>query len=404
MTETRFTWRWLLVIAVVGIFMGLAVGLAAGWIIFPNIGSSNIAGLSASSQNDYIVLVANTFAYDRDDAAAKRRLGALQDKDIKTRLERLAKALAARKDTAAANVADLALELGSEDSSIMVLAEQVVNTGDPSVDTEPTKSARSDGGSETTSETPAAAPGKTTAPKATATPTEDEKKPKPARQTQTALALSNSDADPTQPSEEATDEPTDIPATKAPAATKAPTAEPTAAAPAPAPVTTEFIPAYPGGWWDAVQFIPAQVAPGQQYWHLKYARYCDWAPDDKHETCPGFPGGGMGTSIYVMTVDESGACVTTDVNDDINDGSKYPLTTDAIKKIDYPWNPYNYPCTQNYEKGMYGEGNSISVPGLPSDKITELSLCSKSPPAGYNPPPCGHVHVRYFLIFQRTTR
>lgn len=105
-----------------------------------------------------------------------------------------------------------------------------------------------------------------------------------------------------------------------------------------------------------------------------------------------------------MTVDESGNCITTDVNDDINDGSKYPLTTDALKKIEYPWNPYGFPCTENYEKGMYGEGNSISVPNLPSDKITELSLCAKNPPPGYNPPPCGHAHVRYFLIFQRTTR
>lgn len=402
MTETRFTWRWLLVIAVVGIFMGLAVGLAAGWIIFPNIGSSSIAGLSATSQNDYIVLVANTFAYDQDDVAAKQRLGALQDKDIKTRVERLAKALAVRKDTSSANVADLALELGSEDSSIMVLAEQVINADDPTIDEEPTKSARSDSGAEATEPTAEPAALSTNAPKATVAPTDD-KKPRTARQTQTALAaLSNSDADPT---EAATDVPedTEIPATKVPVATKEPTVAPTEA-PVAAPVTTQFTPAFPGGWWDAVQFIPAQVSPGQQYWHLKYARYCDWSPDDNHQTCEGFPGGGMGTSIYVMTVDESGTCITTDVTDDINDGSKYPLTTDALKKIDYPWNPYNYPCTENYEKGMYGEGNSISVPGLPSDKITQLSLCAKSPPPGYNPPPCGHAHVRYFLIFQRTTR
>lgn len=377
MTETRFTWRWLLVIALVGIFMGLAAGLAAGWIVFPIVGSSSIAGMSASSQQDYIVLVANTYAYDQDATSAKRRLDQLQDKDIKTRVERLAKSLAVRKDAAAANVADLAIVLGSEDSQMQVLASQLTNTNDPSnnTDAEPTKLARS-GGDDTATPEPTAV-------------VTDEPTVKPTRVKKVTA--------------EPTDAPTKAAATRVSAA-KPPTAAPTAAPPAAAPVSTEFIPNFPAGWWNAIQFIPAQVAPGQQYWHLKYARYCDWAPDDKHETCPGFPGGGMGTSIYVMTVDETGNCITTDVNDDINDGSKYPLTTDALKKIDYPWNPYNYPCTENYEKGMYGEGNSISVPGLPSDKITQLQLCATNPPPGYNPPPCGHTHVRYFLIFQRTTR
>src|ERR1700720_964576 len=104
MTETRFTWRWLLVIALVGIFMGLAVGLAAGWILFPNIGGSNVAGLSASAQNDYFALVANTYAYDQDIKRAQERLGQLQDKDIKTRVARLAQSFAVRKDPSAANL------------------------------------------------------------------------------------------------------------------------------------------------------------------------------------------------------------------------------------------------------------------------------------------------------------
>lgn len=383
MTETRFTWRWLLVIALVGIFLGLAVGLAAGWILFPNIGGSSVAGLAPDAQNDYIVLVANTYVYDRDSARAKQRLAELNDKNIKTRLERLAKSYALRQDPAAANLADLAIELGSDDSSLMVMAQQVSNVPQPSgSDAEPTKIARGSGAN-TSAEQP--------------TPTLKPPTAKPTRVKKTQA-----------PAVAATDipEPTQAPTKAAPKATSVPkpTDIPPTAAPQAPPVTTEFIPGFPGGWWDAVKFVPAQVAPGQPYWHLKYARYCDWAPDDNHQTCEGFPGGGMGTSIYIMTVDEGGNCITTDVNDDINDGSKYPLTTDALKKIEYAWNPYGFACDQNYEKGMYGEGNTISVPGLPSDKITELSLCAKNPPAGYNPPPCGHAHVRYFLIFQRTTR
>lgn len=386
MTETRFTWRWLLVIAFVGIVMGIAVGLFAGWVVFPVIGSSNVAGLSVSAQNDYIVLVANTYAYDQDLTRAKQRLNQLQDKDIKTRVERLAKSLGARKDAAAANVADLAVALGSDDASLMVLAQSVTsdNVSDPN-SAEPTKIARTDNRADI-SPTEVTEPS-ASSDEATATPTRKRnKKPTPTTKAQATDAPAA---------------PTEIPATNAPKPTAPPTATPP---PAAAPVTTEFIPEFPAKWWDAVKFIPAQVNPGQQYWHLKYARYCDWAPNDNFETCPGFPAGGMGHSIYIMTVDEAGNCITTEVNDILNDGSKHPLTPDMLKKIEFPWNPYGFKCDQDYEKEMYGEGNSISVPGLPSDTITELQLCAKSPPAGHNPPPCGRAHVRYFLIFQRATR
>jgi len=387
MTETRFTWRWLVVIALVGIAMGLTIGLLAGWIVFPNIGGANVAGLSTTAQSDYIVLVANTYAYDQDLPRAKQRLNLLQDNDLRARVERLAKSLAARKDASAANVADLAIALGSEDSSLQVMAAGVGSDSTSNTsDTEPTKIARADSETQVEEPTPeeqaaepTAAPTKKRNKKATATP-------EPTVETKAT---------------DAPTEPTAVLATKAPK----PTAEPTAAPPpAAAPVTTEFIPGFPAGWWNAVKFIPAQVSPGQQYYHLKYARYCDWAPNDNFETCPGFPAGGMGHSIYIMVVDENGNCITTDVNDILNDGSKHPLTPDMLKKIEFPWNPYGYACNQDYEKEMYGEGNDISVPGLPSDTITQLQLCATNPPPGYNPPNCGHAHVRYFLIFQRTTR
>ncbi len=385
MTETRFTWRWLLVIALVGIGMGLTLGLLAGWLVFPNIGGSNVSGLSVTAQSDYIVLVANTYAYDQDLTRAKQRLNLLHDQDITTRLERLAKSLAARKDASAANVADLAVALGSEDSSLQVMAANVGgDTTDDPANVEPTKIARSDADAQGIEPTPT----EQAAVEPTVKPTKQRK--------------NKATATPAEPQATATpEEPTASPATKAPKPTAEPTATP---APVAAPVTTEFTPPYPAGWWNAIKFIPAQVSPGQQYFHLKYARYCDWAPNDNYETCPGFPAGGMGHSIYIMVVDENGNCITTDVNDILNDGSKHPLTPDMLKKIEFPWNPYGYACDKDYEKEMYGEGNDISVPGLPSDTITQLQLCATNPPAGLNPPPCGRAHVRYFLIFQRTTR
>lgn len=389
MTETRFTWRWLVVIALVGIVMGLTIGLLAGWIVFPNIGGSNVSGLSTSAQSDYIVLVANTYAHDQDLTRAKQRLNLLQDKDIKTRLERLAKSLGARKDASAANVADLAVALGSDDEALMVMAAGVGSdvTGDP-ISAEPTKIAR--GASDAQEPTPSDED--TGDPTPTVKPTKQKKKP--TAEPTTAAA----------PEPEATDapaEPTAIPATKAPKPTAEPTAEPP---PAAAPVTTEFIPEFPAKWWDAVKFIPAQVNPGEKYWHLKYARFCDWAPTDKYNTCEGFPGGGDGHEIWIMVVDEQGDCIETPVKNTLNDGSDFPLTPDMLKTIAYPWNPYGFRCDKDYEKAMYGEGNTISVPGLPSDTITELQLCAKTAPDGLNPPPCGKAHVRYFLIFQRTTR
>jgi len=385
MTETRFTWRWLLVIALVGIGMGLTLGLLAGWLVFPNIGGSNVSGLSVTAQSDYIVLVANTYAYDQDLTRAKQRLNLLHDQDITTRLERLAKSLAARKDASAANVADLAVALGSEDSSLQVMAANVGgDTADDPANVEPTKIARSDADAQSIEPTPT----EQAAVEPTVKPTKQRK--------------NKATATPAEPQATATpEEPTASPATKAPKPTAEPTATP---APVAAPVTTEFTPPYPAGWWNAIKFIPAQVSPGQQYFHLKYARYCDWAPNDNYETCPGFPAGGMGHSIYIMVVDENGNCITTDVNDILNDGSKHPLTPDMLKKIEFPGNPYGYACDKDYEKEMYGEGNDISVPGLPSDTITQLQLCATNPPAGLNPPPCGRAHVRYFLIFQRTTR
>ncbi len=375
MTETRFTWRWLFVFAAAGVVAGLVLGLIVGWVI-PLGGNApvNVSALSAGAQNDYIILVANSYAFDDDLPRAKQRLDLLKDSNIKARVETLAKALATRKDSYAANVADLAVALGSTDASLKVLAAQVSNDAGG----EPTKVARV--------ETP---------PTAT---------PKPTKVATAKVATDTPAA--TETSEEPADtpvKPTKAAVTPAPKNTTAPKPQATNPPVAAAALLPQFEPEFPSMWWDDVKFIPANVSSGQQFWHLKYAKYCDWSPNEAHNTCPNMPGGIMDHSIYIMAVDEAGKCVNTDATDTLNDGSSFPLTADKLKPIPYAWNPFGYSCNQDYEKEMYGEGNDISIPGLPSDKITNLCLCNKTAVEGKNIMQ-GHAHVRYFLIFQRTTR
>ncbi len=372
MTETRFTWRWLFVVAALGLVCGVVLGLGAGWIFPISSSSVDASALSPNAQNDYIVLVANSYAYDGDLDLAKQRLALLKDSNIKARVERLAKSLSTKKDPDAVNVADLAVGLGSIDSALKVLAASVVNSGDPGG--EPTKVAR-----------------------AQIDPT---RTPKPIiAATETAAATATlQDA--------ATDTPAATATKKAAAPKNTNTPKPAATNP-PAPaspgLSPEFTPAFPAGWWNEVRYIPAQVAPGQQYWRLKYARYCDWAPNDSFDPCPGFPGGSASPGLWIMATDQSGACASNaTAKVELNDGSVQEFGPDKIKTIAYPW--YPGPCQTDWEKGMYGEGNNVSIEGFPSDTITNLKLCSANPPAGYNPPLCGHAHVRYFLVYQLTTR
>lgn len=409
MTETRFTWRWLLVIAVVGIGMGLFVGLAAGWLIAPNFTGSNPAGLSASAQNDYIVLVANTYSYDQDLARARQRLSQLQDKDISARVERLAKALAARNDVSAANVADLAVALGSESTELLPLAEIAASDGwgaDTAFfeEAEPTKVARVEDQNTISQPATQAQPTETPLSNDNSAPVEPTKfKPqqatKQAKMAMTATAEAQAAALPA-----ATAVPTDPPVAPPaePAATAVPqppppTAEPTAAAPAPAPVTTEFTPGFPSGWYSTVSFIPANVAPGQKYWRLKSALYCDRPPEGENQTndtCPGYPGGENDHTIYASAIDENGNCVDVVAKNYTNLGETFDMER---KDVIYPWNS----CNVDYEKNMNGEGNDIWIEaeGLPSDRINGLVM--NSPRFNWSE---NKLHVRYFLVFQRTTR
>jgi hypothetical protein len=358
MIETRFTWRWLFVVAGIGLIIGAVFGLLVGWVVLPVAGSAvDVSALSAGAQNDYIVLVANSFAYDNDLPHAKERLSLLKDSNITTRVENLAKALNTRQDSSAANVAELAVELGSTDSSLQVLYSSVVQTTGGS----PTKYAQVE-----------------IAPTATPEPTE--------AATDTSV-----------PTPTATEQATPTSTKRAQAVVPKNTLKP-AATPQPQPaaaVMPEFHPDFPGQWWDGVQFVGASVAPGQQYWHLKSALYCDVL--DSRNNCPGLPGGVMDHTIYVSVQNADGTCADGTVKHETNTGDTQGLEQ---KPVLYAWTSC---ASTDYEWNMYGEGNDIWMDGPPSDRINGLCMCNKTPPPGGGILQ-GHAHVRYFLVFQLTTR
>lgn len=361
MTETRFTWQWLFAVAAIGMFIGLLFGLVVGWVALPVAGSGvDVSSLNAGAQNDYIILVANTFAYDGDLAKAKDRLTLLKDSKIASRVEILAKALNTRQDPSAANVADLAVQLGSTDSALQVLAAS--ETNNPG--TEPTKYAQVD---VQPSSTPEPTEVSTLAPEATEAPT---------------------------------DEPTLAPTKKSITAAPKNTAKPAPPVPTNPPqqaaaLFPEFKPGFPDSWPKNISFTPANVAPGQQYWHLTKATFCDVPPTNApkgYDSCPGFPGGETDHTIYVAVTNADGSCATATVKHQINTGESPALEQ---KHVAYPWNS----CDTDYEWAMYGEGNDIWIDGLPSDRMG--SLVMNSPQLNWSG---NRAHVRYFLLFQMTTR
>ncbi len=360
MTETRFTWRWLSVVAAAGLLAGCVIGLLFGITFMPNLGgTADVSALSASGQNDYIVLVANSYAFDQDLALARQRLALLGDQDINSRVERLAKALATRQDPDAANVADLAVALGSSDSQLKVLAASVINNLGGSA--EPTKYAMAE-----------VAPTDTPAP--TDVPTNT---PAP---TQTGTAV-----------------PTKKPVVRTPAAPANP--QPTLGPTAAPQLMPDLVPQYPQFWWPDITFTPASAAPGQQYWRLKWALFCDAGQTDNN--CGNLPGGTMDHSIYVAIQNPDGTCADATPAHMTNDGKMVPMYK---KQVAYPWNSC---ATTDWEWPMYGEGNDVWIDGMPSDRLSGMCMCNVTTPPG-SPPGYhilqGHAHVRYFLIFQLATR
>jgi hypothetical protein len=325
MSEVGWAWRGLPVVVGVFLLVGLCIGLFIGGVLWPpQIANVDVADLKPSAQDEFIILVADAYAYDGDLPSAQKRLAELKDKNIAARVARLAKELAAQNHPSATNLAVLALALGVSDAQIA----RLVMTLAPAATLTPTA-------------TPTAAPTDTPTPTLTPSVTPTFKPTSTITPTRTA--------------------------TRRP--TLSPTPKPAALAP------TVWLPAFPAEWPGGVRYEPANVAPGQRYWRLARALYCDIR--DTRFDCPNLPGGSDGIGIYVLLVN-----------------GKAPLLLDGAPANleDKSNDPY---CQCTYE--LFPDGRTIQVANFPSDKIGGLALNSVKTKVP-------QTHVRYFLTFELVTR
>jgi hypothetical protein len=330
-TELQLGSRLLIILAVLGFIGGLMIGLWAGWIAWPvQVSNVDVSDLKPSAQDEYIVLIASDYAFDQNLSRAQQRLGFLHDSAVSVRVAALAKDSAAQDKRYAVALAALAVALGSTDNDIALIA----TTATPTVtDTPPPTRTRS----------PSLTP----------------------------IATSTIEAS-------ATLMPTHTP-TRRPRAT---------ATPPPALVAdTVWSPAFPTGWPDSAKLVPASVAPGQKYWHLVKGLYCD--QEDTRNDCPNLPGGGKGTSIYVMLTSASGARASAPLFVHLANGARAGVDEIGPEKSATDM------CNCNY--AWEADGSTIQVDGSPSDKVSGLALYS----VAYKR---DRFHVRYFLTFQLLTR
>lgn len=337
--------RWLLLIVFLGIPAGLLFGLIAGTGFFkPSVSlDSNAVELAPPEQDDFIIMVAEAYGGDHDFKLAQDRLGRLGGQTIAARVENLAKSYAPQRDIIASRLALLAVALGSKNPELIMLSATATPTNTP---TNTATNTATDTGTPLPTNTPTFLP--TPTPFLTIPPT-----PRP---------------------------PTKVP-TARPAATSA-------SAPGPAP-STVWEPADRGRWPGGVYFVPANVAPGQGYWHLVKATYCDaFNNSNPHQHdfgCDEMPGGPAGTNIYVMT---GGASIDVIKPDGTNVGGNPSIVGDKKSPKDI------CNCTYSFMDADY----RISVAGAPSDAIGGFCMCSVN--FGWG----SRAHVRYFLYFQYITR
>ena len=332
MPELSLGSRVLIIVILIGLLCGLGFGLYVAWVMWPvQVTDVDIPDLKASSQEEYIILTASTFAYDQDLAKAQSRLDLLKDAKINSRIAALAQSLASDNKPEAAYVAALAVALGNQDNAIALIA----TTATPTITLTPTATP-----TRLPTQTPTLTPTLTRTP--TLTPT---------------VTLT--------------------PRPRATATKRPPTAVPIAA---PVWIPSSLSAWPPGG----IKYEPvnlASIAPGQKFWHLARAMFCDL--NDKHDYCQDLPGGGYQEGIWVSLIGSGGWRENAPLLVTKGDGS---LAT--VNDIG-PQKSADDMCNCNY--AFFANGWPIQVGGAPSDKISGLSL-----PQNY--------HVRYFITFQLLTR
>lgn len=347
--------RSVFVIVVLGILAGLVFGIIAGSMYAkPTVTlASDAVELGKPEQDDFIIMVAEAYSGDHSLQLAHDRLARLNDTEIASRVESLAVSYAPQRDLIASRLAVLAVGMGSKNPELVRLSAT-------------------------------STPTRTYTPTATATPTDTATPTSTLTPTSTPTDLPTSTPTPT---DTPTSTPTTVPTRRPPTRTSTPTPTPTFTPAPPPPVA--FEPGDINKWPGGVHFIPANVAPGQTYWHLVKATYCD-AYGDKdprgHDFgCDEMAGGPAGTSIYVMS---KGAKINVIKPDGTNVGNNRAMVGDLKKSNDM------CNCTYAFEASNY----RISVAEGPSDAIEGFCLCSRN--FGWG----SHAHVRYFLYFEQVTR
>ena len=109
--------------------------------------------------------------------------------------------------------------------------------------------------------------------------------------------------------------------------------------------------------------------------------FCDLK--DKHDYCQDLPGGGSGTSTYIILIDANGARTTAPLVVTKSDGKTATPDDIGVQKSAEDM------CNCNYS--FLSSGWLIQVGGAPSDKVSGMDLPT-------------HYHVRYFVTFQLVTR
>ncbi len=315
-----------------GLVAGVIIGLAVGWIVWPLKATDlDVGDLKGSAQEDYIVMTASAYAYDQDLARAEARLDLLKDANLIRRLSLLAKLLSPKNPKQASYVASLAVALGAQDDVLYQLAATATPAAKPTAPPTPTRAAP-----ETLAATVAPTVGA-----GTRTPT----RPRP---------------------------------------TATVTPKPVVVASAPG---TNWMPSFPSEWPGGANFTAAAVSPGQKYWHLTQALYCDL--DDERNGCNNRPGGGGGTATYVMLSSEGGGRTSAPLLVTRTNGSV--ATVDDLGEEKRP----DDMCNCNYS--FLSSDWFIKVGGYPSDAINGLGLYSVRLKLR-------QAHTRYFLWFQLMTR
>lgn len=356
--------RILILIPLLALATGLALGIYAGTTFSsePATPVAQALRLTSDDQTDYIANVADAYATDGNLKLAQDRLARLQDPQIASRVETLALESANQRTLSSKNLAQLAVALGSKTKGLVAL----FMTATP----QPSRTATSENGPIFSDV------------RATETPYRSETPVTPPTQPPQYVVVPNENPYVVLPTDTPTITPTPRPATRAPRPTITPTA--TEVPPAPYPIFEPDL----SGWWGTIHYEPANVQPGEGYWHLAHAIYCDafdGSDRRRHDfNCDEMPGGSTGTNIYVMSKGNPIDVYAGGVN--VGDDP----TVIGDKK-----NPGDMcDCDYSFESSDY----RISVRGAPSDAISGFCLCGKN--FGWG----SRAHVRYFLYFEYRIR